>query len=399
MGIAIQRQSLSDQDAGPGLTQTELGRRIAHARERAGLSQSELGERVELPQSAISRIESGARGVDSLELAAIAGTLGVSAVELLETDPVAEELRVAARAETVTDPSALEPILARVLDLARLHRLTATDAGAASDDANDEAMTAPPGSPVEAGRRLAEVVRSDWGLEDDPLPQSLLSLIEERSNLAVGLEPMHDRVAGLCARVGDFSLALVDSSAPYGRQRFTALHELCHYLLNDGDRLVVDETLGRKTNTEKRANAFAAYFLMPPDSIKRYLRDRDLGDDVIIELQYTFGVSLDALLWQLVNLGHITRHKRDQLMAIGAKALAFRHGYGSEWGQLEAERGGRRAPRPLQERAIRAYAHGSVGIEPLADLLGRRDLDSLRRELEDQGIAYEERWWEETAPA
>lgn len=384
--------------AAESLTQTGLGRRIARARERAGLSQNELAEHVGLTQSAISRIESGTRGVDSLELGDLARALGVSAAELLEAEPFAEELRIAARAEGLDDPATLEPILARILDLARLHQLTKDEPHEAV--AEQHRMLEPPSgaSAVEAGSSLAAQVRDAWGLEDDPLPPNLFSLIEERSELSVGLEPMHDRVAGLCARLGDFSLALVDSSAPFGRQRFTAAHELCHYLLGDGDNLVVDKNLGRRSNVEVRANAFSAHFLMPATSVRRYVRDRDLTDDVVIELQYTFGVSLNALLWQLHNLDYVKRHRREQLLAIGAKALAFRHGYGSEWHQSEAEVGIRRPPRPLQERAIRAYARGDIGIEPLGDLLGRRDLDTLRRELEDQGIGYEERWWEETAP-
>jgi hypothetical protein len=53
----------------------------------------------------------------------------------------------------------------------------------------------------------------------------------------------------------------------------------------------------------------------------------------------------------------------------------------------------------VHQRALAAYSKGLIGIEPLADLVGRRDVDALRRDLEDQGVVHDDRWWEETAPA
>jgi Zn-dependent peptidase ImmA (M78 family)/DNA-binding XRE family transcriptional regulator len=383
------------------LTQQQLGERIARARERLGLSQAQLAERVDLGQSAISRIESGGRGVDSLELSAIADALDVSVLDLLEAEPLGEELRVAARLEDVSEPAVVDRAVNRVLDVVRLDRLL--------DDLGEPEMAAPspPGLQVQAGRpaieqgrRLAEHVRELWELGDDPLPPNLFSLVEDRAGLGVALEPLQEMIAGLCARLDDIALVLVDSSATYGRQRFTLAHELCHYLLGDGDRLIVDERLlGRRGAVEMRANAFAAYFLMPVKAIRRYLRGRDVDEEVAVELQYTFGVSLEALLWHLLSLDLISEYRRKQFSAAGAKALAFRYGFDTEWMRLEQERGQRRPPRPLHQRALKAYAKGRLGIEPLADLIGRRDLDGLRRDLEDHGIIREERWWEETAPA
>jgi Zn-dependent peptidase ImmA (M78 family)/DNA-binding XRE family transcriptional regulator len=382
------------------LTQQQLGERIARARERLGLSQAELAERVDLSQSAISRIESAGRGVDSLELAAIADSLDVSVLDLLETEPLAEELRLAARLDDVTEPAVVDRAVNRVLDVVRLDRLL-DDLGEPEVDAPERPeMQAPRGSAIEQGKRLAERVRQLWQLGDDPLPPNLFSLVEDRTGLGVALEPLQETIAGLCARLDDIVLVLVDSSATYGRQRFTLAHELCHCLVGDGDRLIVDERLlGRRSNVEMRANAFAAHFLMPAKAVRRYLRGREVNEEVVVELQYTFGVSLDALLWHLISLDLISDYRRDQINSTGAKALAFRYGYETEWARLEQERGQRRPPRPLHQRALRAYAKGRLGIEPLADLIGRRDLDALRRDLEDHGIVRDERWWEESAPA
>ncbi|MBE0448525.1 MAG: helix-turn-helix transcriptional regulator [Actinobacteria bacterium] len=68
------------------LTERILGRNIERARQYSGLSQSELANLIGLDRSAISRIESGERRVDSIELVNIARALGISESSLLKTE-------------------------------------------------------------------------------------------------------------------------------------------------------------------------------------------------------------------------------------------------------------------------------------------------------------------------
>lgn len=378
------------------LTQAFLGERISRAREKAGLSQGGLAELVGLTQSAVSRIESGERSVESLELARLAKALDASVLDLLEERPLMEELLVAARAEA-GESAGLDRALNRVVDLVRLEQLV--EANKQSDRGPAEDLPIPRNSdPIVEGERLAQAVRKRWQLDDDPLPNNFESLAEDLSGLSIALEPLGEQVAGLYACINEAAIALVDSSVPLGRQRFTVAHELCHFLLMDDDRLIVDRRLTGRTSAERRANAFAAHFLMPEESIRRYLRSREPNEEVVIELVYTFGVSLQALLWHLFNLKLLSRSRMRRMQEIGLKTLSIRYGYGDVWQRLEAEQGVRRPPRHLRERATSAYDRGVIGIEPLADLLGRSDLDGLRRELEDQGIGVRENWWEETTP-
>jgi transcriptional regulator with XRE-family HTH domain len=64
-------------------TQAELGEQIAHLRQLKGWDQAELGTKVELDQSAISRIERGQRGLTALELHLLARIFEVSAESIL----------------------------------------------------------------------------------------------------------------------------------------------------------------------------------------------------------------------------------------------------------------------------------------------------------------------------
>jgi len=61
----------------------ELAARIAEARERSGVSQGEVAKRLDLPRSAISKMENGEQRIESLVLAAMARLYGVPIASLL----------------------------------------------------------------------------------------------------------------------------------------------------------------------------------------------------------------------------------------------------------------------------------------------------------------------------
>lgn len=380
------------------ITQRELGRRIARARERRGLTQAQLAEQVGLAQSAISRIESGVRSVDSIELAAIAERLGVSVLDLLEERPVPEELvGFAARVQAARAPGAVDRARSRILELLQLDRLL-TELGLPPED-----RRAPPVLRSKArlakdqGRDLAEQVRGVLGVGDEPLPD-LVELVEDLLGLDVAIEPLPEGVEGLCVHLPDFTLALVNSAPVLGRERFTLAHELCHFLVGDAEPLHVDEDLFGQGIQEVRANAFAAHFLMPAAGLRKRLRDRKVDGRVLCELQYAFGVSFDALLWHLRNLDLLDEAQHGEFKLLGPRGLALRHGYLSAWEDFYQGPPRARPPARLVRRAIEAYSKGLIGVERLASVLGRRDSEELRRQLEEEGITSE-RWPEDTARA
>ena len=74
------------------LTQDQVGRRIAQLRSDRGVSQRRLAGAIGIDQSALSRVESGERGLAVEELVAIASFLGVDASALLRSDEDATPL-------------------------------------------------------------------------------------------------------------------------------------------------------------------------------------------------------------------------------------------------------------------------------------------------------------------
>jgi Zn-dependent peptidase ImmA (M78 family)/transcriptional regulator with XRE-family HTH domain len=365
-----------------------LGGRIAAARQRRGLTQDVLADALGIHKTAISKIESGQRKVDSHELAVIAETVGVPVRDLLGLRPTGGLLAVAARIAENAEQGDAAAGLRRIRQLIELdHLLTELGFGDGPNRPSMEMGSLSTSDPRTAGRAMAQQVREMLNMGDDPIGD-FPDLIERRFGVDVGLEPLVQGLSGFCVRSGAAALILVNSSLRVGHQRFTTAHELCHQLLEDPQPVVVERDLMESsTADEVRANTFAAYFLMPPKGIKEYLREGSVDERAVTDLMFVFGVSLAALTWHLHELKLISWEEAQRLREIGPRALALRHGRWDTWQAAEGQLELVRSPLRLYERAIDAYVNGRIGIGPVAGLLQRSDEERLRRELAEVGIA------------
>jgi Zn-dependent peptidase ImmA (M78 family) len=144
-----------------------------------------------------------------------------------------------------------------------------------------------------------KVIEKHW----DKTPVRIDEMIID-FGLRLEREPLDDQVSGFIERQADGSYKIVVNSVhPQTRQRFTAAHELGHYiyhrdLLGDGvgdNRAYRAEGTGR-TNAkiqpkhERQANSFAANVLMPRHRLTDNIHDQQTSD-----LAKKFGVSQDAM--------------------------------------------------------------------------------------------------------
>jgi Zn-dependent peptidase ImmA (M78 family) len=101
-------------------------------------------------------------------------------------------------------------------------------------------------------------------------------------------------------------------------RRFTLAHELCH-LLHDrthGVRLALASGPWAPVDVEKRANAFAAMFLMPPELIQTVVDEENIALDSvkgIWAVSNRLGVSFTAVVEHVCNLGFIDQETRNEL--------------------------------------------------------------------------------------
>jgi len=103
------------------------------------------------------------------------------------------------------------------------------------------------------------------------------------------------------------------------RQNFTIGHELGHFLLHDEEKLHVDHEFRVRLRSdvssqgidlaEREANLFAASLLMPREFLEADLASEEyvdlLDDQFLHELSRKYGVSAQALVNRLKNLGCI----------------------------------------------------------------------------------------------
>ncbi len=122
--------------------------------------------------------------------------------------------------------------------------------------------------------------------------------------------------SGMVARQGARTIIGVNKHHHENRQRFTVAHELGHMLLhadhplivdNDGLSLIGRRKDGENTTREVEANAFAAALLMPVEWVEQALGGREIAvddDERVAALAKKFGVSQQAMMFRLINLGY-----------------------------------------------------------------------------------------------
>ena len=99
----------------------------------------------------------------------------------------------------------------------------------------------------------------------------------------------------------DVDLVSINVYRPITRQRFTAAHELCHFLHDSQTQQTC--MINSKSPVERFADSFAAAFLMPLDALKeqvdRYSVNGYVTFDDVLEISRFFGVSFESCLYRI----------------------------------------------------------------------------------------------------
>ena len=121
-----------------------------------------------------------------------------------------------------------------------------------------------------------------------------------------------ERLRGSAARIlglGDRAFITVDSESHRARQRFSAGHELGHWMMDRGkmaDFICAERVFATEwgeDNPERRANRYATDLLLPKFMFESRARNKEIIFDTVRELARDFQVSLTATAIRLVELG------------------------------------------------------------------------------------------------
>ena len=179
----------------------------------------------------------------------------------------------------------------------------------------------------------AVTMRKNLG-EDVHSPVDIFTLLGNREDLTITFIPMSERISGICIREESNNLIAINSTLSYGRQRFTAAHEMYHlYFHKDFDKIICSKDIDtNKDPGEIEADSFASYFLAPYEALK-YFIEQKLGESKgkltvndVVGIEQQFGMSRQAILWRLVKEKYISRHEAEG-MKTGIIRSALRLGY------------------------------------------------------------------------
>ena len=210
------------------VTQEELGRRIAEARQRAALTQEQVADALRVPRTAITQLESGNRQVSSLEIVEMGRLFGVDVRDLLEGKNAGEELVTLFRSKGAgADPAAeravkeCQPICQAVADVEDL--IEEHDPVARTARLGTYPLRALPGDPRTQGQTLARLERDRLRLGPGPIPD--LSLLAMQSGLVVAEHGLPEEIYGIFLRARNGrSFILLHEEETYGRKRSSLAH-------------------------------------------------------------------------------------------------------------------------------------------------------------------------------
>lgn len=343
-----------------------LGRRLREARENRQLTQEEAAQAIGISRTALVHIESAKRSLSTLELSGLAKLYRRSVADF-----VAEEETLASRGEDLlliihrlptelADDPEVNRQVSRCVELCSVGVELETALGFRSSISLPSYELRSPNRPSEAtrqGERVAEEERRRLGLGYGPIAD-LSDLITTQGVWASGVRGLPNEMSGIFLRHSSIGMVvLVNYDHPRTRKRFSYAHEYAHALL---DRKNTSAIVSSKANSqdfiERRANAFAAAFLMPAEGVRWFLdllekggpsrRYRvtytSAGDEPaeaeersapgsqqityqdVVAFAHHFGVSYPAAVYRLSDLNFINAEEKASLLAkseLGSRLL------------------------------------------------------------------------------
>jgi Zn-dependent peptidase ImmA (M78 family)/transcriptional regulator with XRE-family HTH domain len=391
---------------------TQLGLRMRAMREKRGLTQEAVAEALRLPRTAVTNMEAGARSVSTLELTKLADLYHCTPGSFLEdranTPEDVSVVLMRSLQQTSNEPefrNAVDQVLTLCREGVALKGLL--------DDSLDEPLPdyairmASAGDAIRQGDHVALEERRRLGLGSAPIG-NIASLIAGQGVWVAGCDLPPD-MSGLFINDRRAGLAIIaNASHAAVRRRFSYAHEYGHALFDRAESCRLTHRGNADELVEKRANAFAASFLMPRSGIEDQLHKLDKGrpsrqaqivydvardtpseteirppvgsqtvtwQDIHVMAMY-FGVSYESIVWRLRNLNHLGPSEAKKLLEQKEKRLRFADLFKIKIGDVASPPDDRNQELRSQvvRLAIEAFRREEISAGRLRDLAGILDV-------------------------
>jgi len=326
--------------------------RLKSARLLAGLSLRQLEEKLlkRVSHNAINKYEIGQMQPETGTIIRLAEVLSIPVAYLFETTEI-ELGQIDFRKKNNLTKNEIEQIKIKTRDKVERY-LQAENLLGISKKFNNP-ISRKQIKEVGRAEKMAEIVRSEWGLGINPI-SNVIEMLEEHGVKVIEVEAS-DKSDRLSTYVDEIPVAVINENFPVERKRFTALHELGHLLMNlkfDSDKQV-----------EKACHRFAGALLFPESEVRKILGDKRkniaLGELVAIKEEY--GISAQAAMRRAFDLEIISAsaYKFFCMKMAGNKK---EEGLGSFKGEEKSYR--------LMQLVFRLFAEGVVDENKAALLSG-----------------------------
>lgn len=160
-------------------------------------------------------------------------------------------------------------------------------------------------SPAPVIRRTAEQLVDELGIAS---PADIdIEAIAQYCGATVVYQPLGGAEARILGH-GERAVITVNSESPRQRQRFSAAHEVGHWMWDRGTIAYICKKANLQsswtgTDRETLANRFASELLLPQHLFKPLAAKKPITFQTVVELARTFETSLTATALRLVKLG------------------------------------------------------------------------------------------------
>ena len=357
-----------------------IGEKIRQLRNRLNLSQQDFAEQVGISSfQTISDIEKGERELKAYELATFARVLRVNTNELLTQEKIIEKAYVLWRDEPTDFHLKEANFIKHCENYFKLEQFCNCVIHIELPQKKVDFETID----YDEAELLADEILNKLNLGSSPA-ENLENVLERNYNVKIFYDDLGIEGSAASTKNKFGSAILMNKNEAPWRRNFSFGHELFHLITWESIPAIYKiERPERWKKIEKIANVFASNLLLPEMQVNYAFKKCIHADKIkyidLIQIAREFGVSSEALIYRLCNLGRITKvHVKEVLNDEKFRELDRNSMRGQWWTRPEL-------PERFVRLAFKAYQEAKISRTFMAEYLNQ-SLLNLKNFLEGYSL-------------
>lgn len=362
---------------------SRLGELLQQARKKCGMTQADAAKIIDAARTTIVAIEKGERRLKANELIKLARAYGCAVSDFVAPRPVVQPFEVQFRAayrRNEEEEAQINPTILRLEELCRnyLELEEIMEGPLPRNYPQEYDVTNMPIAAAAESIAIAE--RQRLGLGDAPISR-LRDVLEQSVGLRIFYLPMPPKYSEAYSYNETLGGCMaINANHPEERRRWSLAHGYLHFLAHRRKPVVdFDGQYQRLPESERLAETFPKYFLMPTSSLLKQFNDmhRSHGKFTptnLFTLAHYYGVSVESLVYRLEEMELLPSGTWDRLRDRGLKVRQVQQELGLENIVQRTDM----TPIHYQHLVIEAFDRGFITEGRFANFLGVDRLEARR---------------------